>query len=209
MFHRYNEQALIEKLQKIPSESRVAFALLCAERLLPMFKAFHEETGKGNFSALASIADRLWKDIAGEKMANEEIEAKLETCMGSMPSEEDASSSFWAHAEDAVSALAYALRARLSGESQEAAWAARRAYESLDEYVIQRHSIDLNKPGGELQVMQHPLVQAELWRQQRDLDELQSIADPGELAKTSIRLRTRAIQDGLLFFGETGSTVPR
>lgn len=209
MFQAYNEQALIEKLRGIPPESRVAFALLCDERLLPSYKAFHDETGKGNISILAAIADRLWNDISGEKMSTEEVEAKLQACMESMPSEEDASSSFWAHAEDAVSALAYTLRARLSGESQEAAWAARRAYESLDHYVIQRDQLDLNKPGGEFQVMQHPLVQAELWRQQRDLDELQSIADPGGLAENATRLRARAIQEGLLFLAATGSAVPR
>jgi uncharacterized protein YjaG (DUF416 family) len=206
MFRSYNEQALIERLREIPAESRVAFALLCAERLLPSYQAFHEATGKGSFAALACISERLWKDISGERMTIEEVSAQLQACMELIPGEEDTPGSpLQVYAEDAASALAYALRARLSGESQEAVWAARRAYETLDHYVIQHDEIDPNEPQAEEHVVHHPLIQVELIRQQRDLDDLQ--ADPAGLAGKSTKLRARAVTEGLAFLAGMGSSV--
>jgi uncharacterized protein YjaG (DUF416 family) len=206
MFRLYNEQVLIERLRKIPSESRVAFALLCAERLFPNYQAFHDATGKGSFSALTSISDRLWKDISGERMALEEVRMALQACMELIPGEDDAPESpLHAYAEDAASALAYALRTRLSGESQEAAWAARRAYESLDHYVIHHKALDLNEPQAEEQVVRHPLIQAELVRQQRDLDDLQT--DPAALAEKMTELRARAMRERIAFLAGMGSSI--
>jgi len=75
-------------------------------------------------------------------------------------------------AQDAASALAYALRCRRNGEADESAWAARRAYETIDNYVINHEGIDTNEPGTEMLVLSHPLIQAELTRQNRDVEEL-------------------------------------
>jgi hypothetical protein len=99
-----------------------------------------------------------------------------------------------AYAEDAASAVAYALRALESGEPQEAAWAARRAYEAVDHHVMSRLGIK-----GESHVLGHPLVQAELSRQQRDLSELREAREPA--VEVFVRLRERARADASLFFG--------
>ena len=100
-----------------------------------------------------------------------------------------------ADAEDAGAAVAYALRCRQNGRGQEAAWSARRAYEALDRYVINREDIDVNVPGAETQVLAHPLVQAELTRQLRDLQDLATGPD------TALRLQARAATEGASFFG--------
>jgi hypothetical protein len=68
--------------------------------------------------------------------------------------------------------LAYALRCRRNGVVQEAIWAARRACDALDEYIMNHDNIDTNVSGGEECILNHPLMQKELSRQARDLEEL-------------------------------------
>jgi hypothetical protein len=96
-----------------------------------------------------------------------------------------------AAADRAATALCYALRCRKTGEPQEAAWAARHLYEVLDDFVINREHIDTNQPGRENRVLAHPLIQAELARQRRDLEELFQ-ADEANIPGTVVRLQERA-----------------
>ncbi|HZF51180.1 MAG TPA: hypothetical protein VE093_21120 [Polyangiaceae bacterium] len=98
-------------------------------------------------------------------------------------------------------AVIYALRAKLTGEAQEAAWAARVAYEALDNFVINKDRIDTNKPGEELRVLLHSLVQAELNRQERDVRELLAASDR-DVAMTVNQLRDRARAEAVVFFGD-------
>jgi hypothetical protein len=132
-------------------------------------------------------------------MTADEVEAGIERCMSSIPQEDEGP---WieqqAAAEDAGAALAYALRCRKTGESQEAAWAARCCYEALDHFVINRDDIDTNEAGAEAVVVADPLVQAELIRQQRDLEVLRLHGEEKDMAA---RLRLRAIAEASLVFG--------
>jgi hypothetical protein len=101
-----------------------------------------------------------------------------------------------AYAEDAASAVTYALRARNTGESQDAAYAARVAYEALDHHVTNRLGIEDDE-----NVLAHPVVQTELARQHRDLNELLGAnSDPTTLLA---RLRYRASTEAATFFGPT------
>lgn len=190
----YNEAELVRALSGVPAQLRVAFAAACAERLFPAYAAFSNRTGRGNPVALATILDRVWSDLLGDKMGLEQIHAELARCMGLVPGEDDQP---WveeqAYADDAASAVAFTLRALESGEPQEAAWAARRAYEALDHHVIHRLGIE-----AEEQVLAHPVVQAELERQHRDVDELHATRqDPASLI---LRLRERARAESAVFF---------
>jgi hypothetical protein len=105
-----------------------------------------------------------------------------------------------AAAEDAGAAVAYALRCRQNGRSQEAAWSARRSYEALDHYVATQENIDMDIPGAEARVLAHPLVQAELAHQRRDLDDLANVDEPSRMRATE-RLRRRAEMEGSSFRG--------
>jgi len=134
-------------------------------------------------------------------MTEGEVHAKIRACEDLHPREEDRP---WVpekdYAEDAVAAAAYALRCRENGSSQEAAWASRRAYEALDSYVIERNDPDLQTDQGETQVLTDPLVQAELARQHRDLDELLLVL-PGDQMKAVRRFQQRATEESPTFFG--------
>jgi len=185
----FDEIELSRKIEQLPAQVRAAFAAACTERMLPAYARFSAKTNRGDPRILEQILTRLWKDLAGEPMSDGDLEAQIETCMELIPREDDGP---WvieqAAAEDATAALAYALRCRRSGLAKEAAWAARRAYEALDDYAINHANIDTNIAGAEAQVLAHPLVQAELARQERDLDELRR----GAVAINQLRERSKA-----------------
>ena len=195
-----NEQSLVTELERLPSPFRVVFAAASAERLLPAYVAFSRQTGRGDAPTLTAVLERLWLDAQGNRMDARQVQENLDVSMSLIPQED---SGPWvpgqAWAEDAAAAVAYALRCRQNGQSQEAAWAARRAYEALDHFVIGREGIDTNRAGAEEQVLSHPLVQAELLRQRRDLRELLA-ANQQDVVRVAQQMRQRAQAESATVF---------
>ena len=168
---QFNEGQLLERLRQLSSQAQSTFGAACAQRLLPMYSKFAATTGKTD--ALSSILERLWADLIGDRMTGSQLQKSISECQELLPGEDELT---WVpeqgSAEDAVAATIYALQCRRDGDAQNAAWAARRAYEAIDEYVVRTEDVDLNGSGVEDQVRSHPLIQAELARQRRDLNEL-------------------------------------
>ncbi len=134
-------------------------------------------------------------------MSDLEVQANVSTCMGLIPPDDDASlGTESAYAEDACVAVVYALECRRSGDSQEAMWSAERATSTLDTFVINRDNVNLNALGAERRILADPLIQAELARQLRDLDELLGAADE-DVKQVAARFRDRAKAEGRIFFG--------
>jgi uncharacterized protein YjaG (DUF416 family) len=200
---RFDETQLVRNLEQLSPLIRVVFAAMCAERLRPAYLAFSTLTGRGEPAEFEAILDRLWDDVDGKLMTNDEIDIKIERCMGIIPQEDEG---IWvdeqAHAEDAATALTYVLRCRQSGQSQEAAWAARCVYETLDHYVISQDNVDVSVSGAEIRVLSHPLIQAELARQHLDLEEMGSIDATG-MRQAAAKLRERARSDSAHVFSST------
>jgi hypothetical protein len=205
----YDEKQLLGQLERLPAQHRAAFAAACAERLLPAYTAFSARTGRGDPATLTRLLERLWADLAGDQMTDNEVEVEIDTCMPLIPQEDDGP---WvaeqALAEDAASAVAYALRCRQSGESQEAVSAAHSTYSALDYFLVDRY----DPPDGKVHGLTHPEVQAELLRvladplmqvelshQRRDLDELLA-AGEREGPMVIARLRDRARDDAKSVF---------
>lgn len=190
---RHDEAALVCDLGRLGNDSRVAFAAACAERLLPAYKEFCRRAGRGSRDALAGILEKVWLHLQGDKMSTEQIRAELDRCMSFIPGEDEEP---WVdeqpYADDAASAVAYALRALESGQPAEAGWAARRAYDTADHHVMYRLGVE-----GDSHVLAHPIVQAELARQRRDLEEL---LGAGQESALFVRLRDRARAEGSEFF---------
>src|SRR5215471_3591261 len=187
---RYNESELVKTLDRLPSTRRTMFAAACAQRLFPVYARYRTKAGKCGPDALAEILARLWRDLTDQPMLAEELERSLVLCKELIPSDEE---QLWLPerpaAQNAALAIAYALRCRKNCQAQEAAWAARMAYEALDNYVINQEEIDTNAPGAESKIVSHSLIQAELGRQQRELNELLK----GKI--TPLQLRQRAIAE--------------
>jgi uncharacterized protein YjaG (DUF416 family) len=201
----YDEAANVRRLAQLPAPLRVAFALLSGMRILPRYRCFHAATGRGDPASLEAIAERLWGDVLGDRMSNDEIKSTADSCLALVPSEEDGwDEATQPFAEDAAAAVAYAVRSRLTGEPQEGAWAARRAYETVERYVVATTGLSLDDPEDELTVLSHPLVQAELARQQRDLEDLTALSAEASTHSALRHLRDRSQQEAAAFLGTGG-----
>ena len=139
----FDETVLMCVLNRLPVWKRVAFAAACAERLRPAYLSFSSRMARGSPREFEEILNCLWSDLDGSNTPGDEAEASIERCMSLIPREDDEP---WdesqVYAENAGTALSYALRCRQNGDSQEAAWAARHVYEALDHYVIE-HGEDM------------------------------------------------------------------
>lgn len=200
-FLQFNESDTIEMLRRLSPGFRVAFALLSSFRILPTYRRFHAKTGRGDPATLESTAAELWRDITQHRLSDTEIQMAAARCMELVPSEQGWDEDTQPYAEDAAAAVAYAVRARLNGDPQEAAWAGRRVYEAIDHFInAQKEVSATTDPDDQLNVLAHPLVQAELLRQQRDLHELgemEKMASPEGLEG----LRERSVREAGVFFG--------
>lgn len=201
----YDETRNIELLERLPSRLRVVFALLCALRLLPAYKRFNSHTGRGDPAALDVMVQKLWSDCLEGTMEDDEVKAGAERCLELVPSEDEGwDEETQPYAEDAAAAVAYAYRSRLTANPQEAAWAARRAYESLDRYVQRISGIAPGDPEDELAILSHPAMQAELARQERDLADLATSAKQEDSIKPLEELRKRSEREASIVFDATG-----
>lgn len=198
----FDEKKLVADLERLPRPLRVAFAAACAERQMPAYRAFVSEHHIEKSDALDQALHDAWENPT--KRDRMELQQQLQKCMALIPREDVVQP--WTegatYAQNAGISVAYTLRARIGGEAQDAAWSARVAYESLDHFVINRENIDTNHPGGEARVLSHSLVQGELLRQRRDLDELLSGADR-DTQQMVAQLRSRAGKEAALFFAPT------
>ena len=71
----------------------------------------------------------------------------------------------------------------------------------LDHFVIAKTGIDTSRPGANDEVLSSPLVQAELSRQRRDIDELLA-RDREDIASVARRMRRRALEESqIIFYG--------
>jgi uncharacterized protein YjaG (DUF416 family) len=188
MAFTFDESVLAQRLERLPTTSRVAFAAACAQRMAPSYERYFNRTGTGDPALFKELLSRLWTDLAGQRMSDPEIDRDLGRAESLLPPEDDPWVPEYAAADDAAAALAYSFESRRKGAAKDAVWAARRAYETLDDYVITHENIDTSAPGAELEVLNHPLVQAELARQSRDLDELRE----GRVTVEQVRDRAKA-----------------
>jgi uncharacterized protein YjaG (DUF416 family) len=196
----FDEPNLIVRLAKLPNELRVAFAALCAERQLPNYARFSARSGLGDPSVLKEALVSIWEDVQGRPVSNARLEAILERCMALIPNGDEDTEEETAYADDAAAAVAYTIRARLAGDPQEAAWAARRAYEAVDHFIVSQLNSTIVERDQEGNIASHPLAQAELMRQQDDLKDLLSVSAEKPVPTSLISdLRDRARRDAELF----------
>ena len=200
-FLRFSRVQLSNKLEQLPLPLGLIFAASCAERLLPAYITFSELAEHGEPETLMSILARLWRNIGGERMTESEVQASLDSCTELIPSDDNESLDVEpAYAENASAALAYALTSLQKCDSREAMWSAEQAYEALDHFVVNRDNVNLNALGAEGRILADPLIQAELARQLRDIDELLGAADE-DVKQVAARFRDRAKAEGMIFFG--------
>jgi hypothetical protein len=182
---KFNEKELAAQLDHLIAPLRAAFAAAAAERLMVRYKASHP---RGQ-PLLEGALDALWRALFGEGAGQRLSEFELQ-CMDLMEKEDPQTAMEEADAEDVTAAVIYSLRALGSDNSRDAIWAARRAYEALDQAAVNSLGVDFQEPDAEEKVLMDPAIQSELRSQQRDLLELEKLPGPGP-SLTALRQRAR------------------
>ncbi|MBV9929444.1 MAG: hypothetical protein JO013_00655 [Alphaproteobacteria bacterium] len=160
---RFDEDSLIAALEQAPWPGQACFAAACAGRLANA----NAECGGGHVALIAAALDELCAFLLdGKPFDAKEAEDRL---LAAMPDEEDEPGFAAALGEDALAAAAYAIRALGDDPARNGAWAARRAYDSVDRYVSRRLAVDHYTTAAERCIRSHPLTIREVERQQRDL----------------------------------------
>ncbi len=193
---RFDRQELLARLNLLSAHGRVAFAAACATRLGKGYECWSARSGGGDPVAFGRLLSRLWGDLCGAALTHAES-ADLESASLELLLDEDAVGTDGAAAADGVAALAYAVRCRRTGAAQDALWVAQRAYDAVDGHVVRVASVDLNTLCAEDRILSHPLIQQELARQLRDLEQLLR-------GRVSVdELRRRATNEATDFLPET------
>jgi hypothetical protein len=193
----YDEKLLRLELDQLSCQACIAFVASCAQRLAHTYHRLAASDAHRDAAKFDSAMDYVWACVLTG--SNEHTTADVLEDVMSLLVDED--SSGWTpatgYAEDAVSSLAYSLRYMLYHDAQEAIWAARLVYEAVDGYVIERDDIELNSQDAELRILQNPVVQAELERQARDLNELKAVGNRLS-ADFLIAMRQRSVKEQAL-----------
>jgi len=150
---RFDEPQIIDRLNRLSRRSKAAFAVGCAGRLDPLLD---------DVSAQDRAVVRECRALLERVIVKTEEAAQLHSAITRLEALESLD-------VDAVASVAYAMRAWLSDSPQDAAWAARRAYEAQDQMT----QVEMCGSGfDEQRLLAHPAVQRELQAQSADLDNL-------------------------------------
>jgi uncharacterized protein YjaG (DUF416 family) len=160
---RYDENALLERLTGASARARTLFAAQNAERMFPLYEDFATRTGNGDPSRMREALDGAWAAVGGAFVDPAELERLQGLAEGLVPGEDDIGEEAVGYGQEAAAAIAYALRAALTEDPQEAAYTAGTLYDAAD-YVAQRQLEDLQfgDPGAEDALADQPIVQEAL-----------------------------------------------
>lgn len=188
--HHFDETQLSDDLSKLPAKSRMAFAAAVASRPLGTCERFAGPLGLANGGRPREITVQLWGALRGDSSERATWVVALEEVMNLLPPATESASFAHGLLDDALSSLVYAIRCLLTPQADEAAWAARCAYESIGRAALHALRVPAGTPQAEAQVLAHPWVQRELERQRRDLAAL--LADRSVAAIHALQQRVSA-----------------
>jgi uncharacterized protein YjaG (DUF416 family) len=194
----YDEKDLVKQLALLPPRMLVCFALGAAECLFPCFSRYALATQASLESELLSILDRAWDWLTQGNLTKPEIQQLIDRCLAMTPDEEQAVEVGEPYAEDAGAAVAYVFRTIESSNPQEAAYAARRAYEASYHFASESIDAQLAPDLDDESVDAHPVVQRELSRQYELLRRLQALNSINQEA--ALALRRQFQMQGAQFF---------
>jgi len=198
----FDSKQMKGQIDPLPKRLRVAFAAACTQRQLLNYVQTSAANPTGDPEAVKRILLGLWECVEHNVFEPEKIRHDLVVCEALTPSHDTESFPGMEFAQRALLSLAYAFDTALLDDSQEAVWAAQCAVEALDDYARQRFSMEHDIQGRRPRLASIPIEQAELSRQQADLEELHAAAnDPGNEAAVIVRIRRRAEKDASSFFG--------
>lgn len=167
---------------------------------MPGYTRFASRNLNANPQQAAKILDELWNDIQSGSSDPSKLKRDIETCETLIPNSDLNYFDGIEYVEDAMCSLAYAIESELKEGTEEAVWAAELGPDSLFHFV--KSLVGYAESRAEMvRIDSHPLIQAELRRQEADLADLQLAAkNPGSEPAIIARIRRRAEADSEFFF---------
>jgi uncharacterized protein YjaG (DUF416 family) len=125
----FERENIVVQLAALPERRRAAYAVACAERLLPFYRWFREAQSWGDETVLERGIELAWRCVRGEQTQDAEITKAIRDCEAVTPDSEDFSSPGASRALDAASAVAQALEVCINPLPETAADAGEIAWE--------------------------------------------------------------------------------
>jgi uncharacterized protein YjaG (DUF416 family) len=174
----FDPERCLALLECMRPHQQLACGAACAERMLPSYETFVRAVGWRDAGPLRRALDAVWKAGGGQLLAAGAWRELLAECEACVPDADEFASPYTPSAQEAVFAVC-----------------------SLIEFVLEG---DLHHIVRVLcfSILEHPLMQQELARQQRDLRDAGSLT-PGDRAAL-LALRTRARREPNLTLAATG-----
>jgi uncharacterized protein YjaG (DUF416 family) len=175
---RFDQTSLVTKLGSLPAKSQTAFATAVASR--------HRTTVPvTSTTKVEETIGELWRSVDTPDAVQVNWDHVLNEVLELVPEDTKNGDIRVALVEDALSALAYAVRSWVSKDPQEAAWAARRGYEAADQAAIRTLGLVPGSAESERLILAHEFVQRELSRQELDYRQLLA-GDIGAVRRRSL-----------------------
>jgi uncharacterized protein YjaG (DUF416 family) len=121
---------LLADIRLLDHVRRIAFAAICAERLIPNYEEFQIETGWGDADVLRQALALAWDFMTEPDRTGEKYRAVILQCKAVAPDADDFMSPLTSLALDAAAATAATLELCLKDSAERAAFVAQSAYDS-------------------------------------------------------------------------------
>ena len=165
----FDEQKLQEKLCVVPIGGQLIFALSCAERMLPNYQRFVQESDFGDVSVLRCALNLGWDWLSGKSIDLGLAEKCREDSENQAPNTEDFSTILVSSALDAANAASIVVDFLLTSNLERVVELATYARDSVDMFVQELEKMQPNARNLEEKIWLHPLMQRELANQRNAL----------------------------------------
>lgn len=178
-------------LDALPATHRAAFAASCAERLVPNYAAFVEETGWGETQRLRAALDAVWRYLSEpDTVPPSDLRSHYVAVDEVIPDTEEFDTPLASSALDAGVAVLGATAACYDPDVRHAASASQSATDTVDMYIQELLDPSSSGMDFEAQVASHPFMQRESARQAEDLSMLQQAGKLDHVVLEKLRLRS-------------------
>jgi len=172
----FDESELETELSAASDDGRVAFGLLCCERMIPNYVAFSEQSVWGDPAVLRKALDACWESLIDGSAEIDWTTLKAQ-CDESAPDTEEFQTILVSSALDAAVATATLIDLLKTRDVEHAVSIASLARDTVDMYVQELEDMPPNAPDLEERIRLHGLMQNELQAQQDDLARISGMFD--------------------------------
>lgn len=187
----FSEKRTLEALCKLERYQQLAFGASCCERMLPNYERFAREVGWRDARPLRSALDAAWDACTSQRLPEAGLRELLSQCEDCAPDSESFTSLYTSSAQDAVFAICSLLDFLIDGDVSRVVSIPRFSTDSADLIVQEREAMDPRDPLRESKILEHPLMQQELARQRRDLEDASRIPRDDRAALLALRARAQ------------------